>query len=337
MLKKVILGAAAVFAVAGLLVYQSLGQPRGNFQQELFVEIPKGVGTRGIAAILAEKGVIGAPWQFLAARVFRPTARLQAGEYSFARPASVWQVFDRLVRGDVRLYELRVPEGHNLFEIAEEVEKLGWLSKEAFRVAASDPSLIRDLDADARNLEGYLFPSTYRLSRRSTAAQICRMMTDQFRAVWKKLNTTARPHDIVTLASLVEKETGQGSERPMVAAVYKNRLDKGIKLECDPTTIYAALLENRYRGKIYRSDLDNKHPYNTYQNPGLPPGPIANPGEASLRAAIQPAPTDFLFFVAKPDGSGGHNFSQTLRDHTRAVAEYRRAEKRPAQAMAGGR
>lgn len=337
MVKKLILAVLLILGATGLLFYLSLGQPHGTFPNELMVEIPKGAGTRGIAALLAEKGVIASPWHFLAARALRPTARLQAGEYSFAKAASVWQVFDRLVRGDVRLYELRVPEGHNLFEIAEEVEKLGWVSKEGFRVAASDPSLIRDLDPQARNLEGYLFPSTYRLTRRATAAQICKLMTDQFRAVWKKLGSERAPHEVVTLASLVEKETGQGSERPMVAAVYQNRLDKGIKLECDPTTIYAALLDNRYRGKIYRSDLDSKHPYNTYQHPGLPPGPIANPGEASLRAAIQPAQTDFLFFVAKPDGSGGHNFSETLRDHSRAVAEYRRAEKRTAQAMVGGR
>lgn len=123
----------------------------------------------------------------------------------------------------------------------------------------------------------------------------------------------------------------------MVASVYRNRLEQGIKLECDPTTIYAAILENRYRGKIYRSDLDNKHPYNTYQHVGLPPGPIANPGEASLRAAVSPADTDHLFFVAKPDHSGGHNFSQNLRDHARAVALYRSAEKKAAAGMAVGR
>jgi UPF0755 protein len=211
------------------------------------------------------------------------------------------------------------------------VEALGMGSRAAFRAAASDPAPIRDLDPEASSLEGYLFPSTYRLSRKTTPAQICRMMTDQFRAVWKKLDATGnKPRAIVTLASLVEKETGVGEERPIVAAVYKNRLERGIKLECDPTTIYAALLQNRYRGKIYRSDLDSEHPYNTYRHEGLPPGPIANPGEASLRAALMPSNTDYLFFVARPDGSGGHNFSVTMREHSRAVAEYRRGEKKPA-------
>ena len=211
--------------------------------------------------------------------------------------------------------------------MAEAVAALGIGTKESFRAAASDPSPIRDIDPEADTLEGYLFPSTYRLSRRSTVAQVCRLMTDQFRTVWKKLDVTGKPREVVTLASLVEKETGRPEERPRVAAVYKNRLTRGIKLDCDPTTIYAAMLQNRYRGKIYRSDLNSEHPYNTYRHSGLPPGPIANPGEASLRAALMPAETDDLYFVARPDGSGGHNFSQTLREHTRAVAEYRRGRK----------
>ena len=339
MFKKILLAVVAAVAASVAWAAYSLNQPQGGpFPRERCVEIPKGTGTRQIAAVLAREGIIGAPWQLLAVRALRPTARLQAGEYGFSKPATAWQIFDRLVRGDVRLFELRVPEGSNLFDIAEAVEALGLASKEAFRAAASDPSPIRDLDPAATNLEGYLFPSTYRVSRKTTAAQICRLMTDQFRAVWKRLDSTEPPRPIVTMASLVEKETGLPAERPTVAGVYRNRLARGIKLECDPTTIYAALLQDRYRGKIYRSDLDNMHPYNTYRHTGLPPGPIANPGEASLRAALHPAATDHLFFVAKTDGSGGHNFSPTLREHARAVAEYRRAEKRTAApAVARGR
>ena len=334
MLKKLLLAVALLVAATAAWVGYSLGQPQGGvYSAERIVEIPMGTGSRQIAALLADKGVISSHL-FLAVRALRPGVKLQAGEYAFAKPASVWEIFDRLARGDVRLYELRVPEGDNLFDIAETVAALGISSKEAFRAAASDPTPIRDLDPAATNLEGYLFPSTYRISRKTTAAQICRLMTDHFRVVWKKLSPTGKPREIVTLASLVEKETAQPSERPMVAAVYKNRLDRGIKLDCDPTTIYAALLDNRYRGKIYRSDLDNKHPYNTYQHPGLPPGPIANPGEASLRAAIAPANTASLFFVAKPDHSGGHNFSETIREHSRAVAKYRRGEKKAATGMA---
>lgn len=340
MLKKLLLAVIIVTACAAGWVYYALRQPQGApYTQERVVDIPRGTGTRRIAALLAENGVITSEWLFLAARALRPQARLQAGEYAFTRQTSMLEIYDRLVRGDVRMYELRIPEGDNLFQIAEAVEALGFMSKEAFRAAASDPTPIQDIDPKAISLEGYLFPSTYRFTRRATAAQICKMMTDQFRAVWKKLNFKGDAHEIVTLASLVEKETGRPEERPMVAAVYKNRLAAGIKLECDPTTIYAAILENRYRGKIYRSDLDNPHPYNTYQHPGLPPGPIANPGEASLRAAMEPAVSDHLFFVAKPDGSGGHNFSQTLREHSRAVAEYRRGQTKATapQGKAGGR
>ena len=328
MLKKLVLTAVLFGAAGAALVTYSLGQPQGGpYTEERIVEIPKGTGTRQIAALLADKGIISSSWQFLAARALRPGALLQAGEYAFSKPASVRDIFDRLARGDVRLLELRIPEGSNLFDVAEAVAALGIGTKESFRAAASDPSPIRDIDPEADTLEGYLFPSTYRLSRRSTVAQVCRLMTDQFRTVWKKLDVTGKPREVVTLASLVEKETGRPEERPRVAAVYKNRLTRGIKLDCDPTTIYAAMLQNRYRGKIYRSDLNSEHPYNTYRHSGLPPGPIANPGEASLRAALLPAETDDLYFVARPDGSGGHNFSQTLREHTRAVAEYRRGRK----------
>jgi|SoiMethySBSTD1v2_1073268.scaffolds.fasta_scaffold362656_3 UPF0755 protein len=338
MLKK--LSFALALVTIGFIVWvtHQLKQPQGgDFPEERVVEIPKGTGSRQISTLLAEKGVVSSPWLFLTARALRLRTTLQAGEYSFSKPASIWEIFDRIARGDVLLHELRIPEGSNLFDIAEAVEALGMGSKEAFRVAASDPTLIRDIDPEATSLEGYLFPSTYRLSRRTTPAQICRLMTDQFRAVWKKLGAPGKPHELVTLASLVEKETGVDTERPMVAGVYKNRLARGIKLECDPTTIYAAILENRYRGKIHRSDLDNRHPYNTYQHEGLPPGPIANPGEESLRAAIAPADTENIFFVAKPDHSGGHNFSANIHQHSIAVAAYRRGEKKAASGVANGR
>jgi UPF0755 protein len=157
------------------------------------------------------------------------------------------------------------------------------------------------------------------------------MMVNQFRSVWASLDATEDPHRTVTFASLVEKETGIASERPVVAGVYANRLRRGMRLECDPTVIYAALLENRYRGAIYRSDLDRQHPYNTYRTSGLPPGPIASPGAEALRAALRPARTDYLFLVAKPDGSGEHVFSATNTAHNRAVREYRRGRAQAAR------
>ncbi|HLJ45481.1 MAG TPA: endolytic transglycosylase MltG [Bryobacteraceae bacterium] len=311
-------------------IYVSIEQPYRAFEGVTFIELERGTGTRGIAQQLAGKGVIRYPWQFLIVRALRSHAALQAGEYRFDRPASVWTVYDRIARGDVFYYEITVPEGANMFDIASSIEQLGLLSRNDFLAAARDPQLIHDLAPQAPTLEGYLFPSTYRLTRHMTAAQICRLMTDTFRKHWQQLPKPDRPasvHEIVTLASLVEKETGLPDERPTVASVYLNRLRTGMPLDCDPTTIYAALLENRYRGTIYRSDLDSDNAYNTYKHAGLPPGPVANPGAASLRAAIQPADTQYLYFVARPDGSGGHHFSSTMAEHEKAVQAYRRGQR----------
>jgi UPF0755 protein len=200
----------------------------------------------------------------------------------------------------------------------------GIMTEEAFLAAASDPAPIRDLAPEAESLEGYLFPSTYRISHSTTPRELCRMMVEEFRKQWQKLgNGSARSvHQTVTLASLVEEETGVPAERALVAGVFENRLKTGMRLACDPTVIYAARLAKKYRGAIYQSDLERDHPYNTYQRPGLPPGPIASPGSASLAAAVRPADTDFLFFVAKPEG-GGHVFSATTAAHQRAVRRYR--------------
>jgi UPF0755 protein len=251
---------------------------------------------------------------------------LQAGEYRFSSPDSAWHVFDRLVRGDVFYYELTVPEGSNIFDIAVEVDRLGFLRGDEFLKAAHNPALIRDLAPAAPTLEGYLFPSTYRVTRHTSIHQLCAMMVDEFRRQWRSLNPPADidASRVVTLASIVEKETAVAAERPEVASVYSNRLNIGMALDCDPTTIYAALLEQRYRGVIHRSDLASANAYNTYTHSGLPPGPIANPGAASLKAALHPDETNYLYFVAKPDGSGSHQFSVDLAAHNRAVEQYRR-------------
>jgi UPF0755 protein len=318
-----VLGAVALGAA-----WYVLGQPYKGFTGPVFLDIPRGMGTRQIASALASRGVIPSEWHFYAARLLRPGRHVQAGEYQFAREASPWQVYDRLARGDIFYLEVTFPEGSNIFDMAEVVQQTGIIKREEFLKVARDPALIRDLAPGAPSLEGYLFPATYRMTRRTTARQLCRDMTGRFRRAWADVgggkSGKGKTNDLVTLASLVEKETAVASERPLVASVYWNRLKQGVKLDCDPTVIYAALLEGRYRGTIYRSDLDNDHPYNTYRRPGLPPGPIANPGLASLKATLAPAQTSYLYFVAKPDGSGGHNFSNSLSDHNRAVAEYRR-------------
>ena len=217
-----------------------------------------------------------------------------------------------------------MPEGKNMFDIAAAAERLGLFPAAEFLRAARNSASIRDLDPEAPTLEGYLFPNTYRLSRHTTPEHVCRIMTSKFREVWQSLQTDAPVHRIVTLASLVEKEGKLADERPMIASVFLRRLAIGMKLDCDPTTIYAALLRGNYRGVIHRSDLANEDPYNTYQHAGLPPGPIANPGEASLRAVLRPAGGDYLYFVLRPDGSGGHSFSSNLADQAAAVARYRK-------------
>jgi len=317
----------ALAAVAALYLAAALGadfQRRyAGFQGELLLEIPRGATSRQIARLLEHNGVIRREWHFLAARVLRRNETLQAGEYKFDRPASPWEVYDRLVRGDVHFYLLRVPEGANMFEIAQMAARLGLFGEQEFLAAARSTELIRDLAPEAATLEGYLFPATYPLTRRTTAEELCRMMTAKFREVWAELGGGSRVHSTVTLASLIEKETAVAEERPLIASVFWNRLKRGMPLQCDPTTIYAAMLDGRWRGAIYRSDLDRAHPYNTYRVTGLPPGPIANPGRESLEAALRPADTDFTYFVAKADGSGGHTFSASLEAHNRAVWRLR--------------
>lgn len=317
------LGAAAYAAF-------ELKTPYAGFGRETFVDFPKGTNTRQMAAMLQNAGVIRHSWEFLAARAFRPRASLQAGEYRFTQPASVLDVYGRIARGDIFYYELVIPEGDNMFDIAAAVGRLGLFTAREFLDAARDPALIRDLDPQAPTLEGYLFPNTYRLSRYVTPERLCRMMTAKFRAVWHGLHTAAPVHRAVTLASLVEKEGKLPDERPVIASVFANRLAIGMKLDCDPTTIYAALLAGSYRGVIHRSDLDNSSPYNTYQHAGLPPGPIANPGAAAIAAALQPADTPYLYFVARADGSGRHNFSRSLAAQEANIAKYRRATRHPA-------
>lgn len=320
----------------GAAAYLSLGSAYKGFSEPILVDFPKGTSAKDMAAELAHSGVIRYSWQFLLARAVNPGARLQAGEYQFTHADSTWDVFRRIVRGDVFYYELTVPEGSNIFDIASIVGRFDFLNSADFLRAARNPALIRDIAPHATTLEGYLFPSTYRVTRDISVEQLCRMMTGLFRKRWRELQPktgdTPGVNATVTLASLIEKETAIPDERPLVASVYENRLRLGMALDCDPTTIYAALLDQRYRGAIYRSDLNSTNAYNTYQHSGLPPGPIANPGIASLKAALAPADTDYLYFVAKPDGSGRHQFSVTMAEHNRAVLEYRRGVKQQAAA-----
>jgi UPF0755 protein len=321
---KVLLRAAFLFALTGGFLFYRMASPYQGFQGQTFVDIPRGTSTGGIGDLLARSGVVRSRWDFLLARALHRGPVLQAGEYSFKQPATAAEVARRIARGDVFYYELVVPEGKNMFDIGAAAQQLGLFPADRFLAAARDPAMIRDLDPQAPTLEGYLFPDTYKLSRHTTPERLCRIMTTKFRDIWRSLQAADRVHETITLASLVEKEGKLKDERPQIAAVFANRLRIGMKLDCDPTTIYAALLTDHYRGTIYRSDLSSDHPYNTYRHAGLPPGPIANPGLASIRAALEPADSDSLFFVLRPDGSGAHQFSSTIAAHQAAAEKYRR-------------
>ena len=311
--------------IAGGYAVYRLAQPYSGFQGAAFVELPRGTGTAAMADELVKAGVVRSRWDFLMARAVSRTRVLQAGEYKFDHAASPMEVVGRIARGDIFYYELVVPEGRNMFDIAAAAEQLGVFPAAKFLEAARNPASIRDLDPAAPTMEGYLFPDTYRLGRKTTPEQLCHIMSGKFREGWRGLHTEADVHRTVTLASLVEKEGRLAEERPRIAAVFENRLRIGMKLDCDPTTIYAALLDERYRGAIHRSDLDSEQAYNTYRHAGLPPGPIANPGLASMRAALVPADSDSLYFVARGDGSGGHEFSNNIAAHQSAVERYRHA------------
>lgn len=315
----------AGIGLAGFGWFQA-SQPYRGYAGEVLVEIPRGMPTGTIANRLAKEGVIQSPWLFYVARVLRPGLKPQAGEYRFTKAETPFSVLERLTKGEIASYDVVVPEGHNVWDIAAVVARFGYIREQDFLKVALAPGLIRDLDPKAESLEGFLFPSTYRLTRHTTAEQFCRLMTDQFRRQWKAIEGSDKAdiHEIVTMASLIEKESGVPEERPLVSSVYWNRLRKGMRMECDPTTIYAAMLRGRWRGTIYKSDLESDHPYNTYRHKGLPPGPIANPGAASLAAAIHPAESKFIYFVAKGDGTGSHNFAVDFSAHQKNVTSYRR-------------
>lgn len=295
-------------------------------QQTTFFLLRPGWSTRHIARDLQRQGIIHSSAAFLMVDYAKGLRTLKAGEYKFDQPASALEVWRRLTVGDVYARTVVVPEGYNMFDIAEAVQQAGLGSASDFLIAArNDLFLIKDIDPDAKSLEGYLFPDTYQFTRINTSHEIAAAMVHRFRQEAQKIGLLGRSdiHRVVTMASIVEKETADPNERPMVAGVYYNRLNRNMALAADPSVIYAALLTGRYRGTIYESDLQYDSPYNTYKYPGLPPGPIANPGVASLEGAMHPKQTDYLYFVS--DNNGHHRFARDLEEHARNVAAYRKS------------
>ena len=330
---SLLLVALVCAALAAYAVYAPIGPPAGiSDQQAIYVDIAPGTGTQAIAAQLQRAGVLRSRFAFLLLRAVKG-GKLMAGEYRFNHPAPATEVYARILRGDVYTIPLTIPEGYNIFDIAQAVESAGLGSRDAFLAAErSQTALIRDLSPNAPSLEGYLFPDTYRFTHHTTPAQMLAAMVKRFRQVAAQIGLTANPGQdpasTVILASFIEKEVNQDSERPLVASVFTNRLAQGMPLATDPSVIYAALLDGHYRGAIYASDLQSDSPYNTYRQTGLPPGPICNPGIAALKAALAPATTSYLYFVA--DAQGHSRFSATLKQHSQQVQVYRRALRHPA-------
>jgi len=298
-------------------------------QTETFVELPPGSSATQIGRQLEAAGVVRSQYGFDLLRLWKH-GRLRAGEYRFDHPATAVEVYGRIARGDVYTKTLVIPEGSNIFDIAARVEEQGFGTRKAFEDAAvKRVGLVADLDPGARSLEGYLFPDTYRFARKTTPEQICAVMVRRFRTVANQLELNGNMHRVVTIASLVERETAVDRERPMVASVFMNRLAKNIPLMTDPSVIYGLELEGKWSGVLHKSDMTHNTAYNTYLHGGLPPGPVANPGVRSLRAAMRPAETDYLYFVAAgADAQGRSQFSSTLDEHDRQVAAYRKAVKK---------
>ena len=316
--------ALAAGAGAWWIYSRTVESYRGYTGPEVFVEIPSGTGPVGIGDRLVAAGVVRDALTFRAALLISGRARaLKAGEYRFDQPMHALDVIDKIARGDVYKRLLTFREGLTIAEMAQVFEDRGFGTRDAFTQAANNVALIGDLDPQAKDLEGYLFPETYSLPRNTPAAVVVEQMvagfknalTEPMRAAAKEQGFTIR--QLVTLASLVEKETAAAEERPIVAAVYRNRVKINMGMQADPTVIYALQKAGQYRGNLTRENLQFDSPYNTYRYPGLPPGPIAAPGRASLAAAARPADVDYLYFVSRNDGT--HVFATTLAQHNKNV------------------
>lgn len=322
--------AAAAGGVLAFYVRDELNAP--GPAEGMVLEIPRGLGARGVVDLLAEKNLIRDRYLTLGYLFYTRTYdKLKAGEYIFERHMTIPEVVHKITLGIVYLHKFTVPEGLTVKETAKKWEEQGFGTAADFLLAAGGSvDLARDVDEKATSVEGYLFPETYSFTARTTARQAITSMIDRFRQMVERLQQTVPAsgwprglHDTTVVASLIETEAAHSDERPIIASVYLNRLGRNILLQCDPTVIYALDLANRYRGALTLADLRFESPYNTYVKPGLPPGPITNPGYPSLLAAVQPASTKYLFFVRTAQGR--HAFSETLAAHNRAVAAYRRS------------
>lgn len=335
-MKRVCILAGAVLvlwagAVTLRLMHYWTQPSRPDFTVEASLDIPEGSSLKKIAALLEARGIIREPWLFtLIARLKKSENRIQAGEYCLHLPLAPCDVLEKLVRGEVLMVRITIPEGSTIFDVARIFEKSGLARADAIMQKATDPGFVRSFGYDNESLEGFLFPDTYAFKRKTEPETLLRRMVKRFGEVAGREirhngdNGTLSLRDTVILASLVEKETPLQSEKPIIAAVFFNRLRKGMRLECDPTVVYGVKLEDpQFQGRLRKKHLLKATRYNTYQISGLPHGPICNPGLDSIRAVLRPASVGYLFFVSRNDGT--HQFSLTLEEHEAAVQKYQRS------------
>ncbi len=323
MFKKILVGLLILGLYAGGW-YLELLEPPSSKPQPQVVYIPPGTSVAEVAQILKERGLIRNRWVFLLEALRQGVLyRLKAGEYQLSPHQSLREILTLLAEGRVITHIVTIPEGANLWEVARLLSKSGLVDKKTFLDLAFKEEWIRHLGVPGPSLEGFLFPDTYYLIKGMSAEEIIQKMVSRFWEVWRKYEARAQElglsvYEVVILASIVEKEAVLSREKPLIAAVYWNRLKRGMPLQADPTVRYAL---RRFRGRLYYKHLRVRDPYNTYRYPGLPPTPIANPGEESIKAVLYPAPVPYLYFVSKGDGS--HHFSKTYQEHLRAVRRYR--------------
>ena len=327
----IVLFAIAGLAAVGFWLRSELETPYYGAQDtETYIDVPRGANTSEIADLLVNAGILHRRLPFrLYLRFTGMGRRIQAGEYRFSEVATPGQIIQRLVRGDVYYRSVTVPEGLTAEETIELLAKNGLGNPAELEQALLKTNWIHDLDPKAKNLEGYLFPETYRFGRKADSETIIKSMVDQFRIRIARLLSSSPPDTgwnvsrIVILASMIEKEVKKPEEGPLVASVLINRLRKGIPPACDATIIYAMKLAGIYKGRLRKADLAMESPYNSYLHQGLPPGPICNPGEGSLRAALNPADTDYYYYVSRNDGT--HQFSKDLQSHLNAVNRFQKS------------
>lgn len=325
------IAAAAFFAGAlflgGLAAYLAWDwrTPAAPPESPVMLTVPRGMKAGQVAEAVVREGLVRSRFSFKAAfALYGNPRKIRAGTYRFDGPMTPLQIIDKFNRGDVVYLKVTIPEGLRKEEVAKVLADAGLGSRDALLAAAADPSPIRDLDPGAPDLEGYLFPETYLLDPGLSEKAVISALVRGFRGWWERRGAaSSQPREVVTLASLVEKETASAPERPLVAGVFANRLRLGMPLQTDPSIVYAQERAGVYRGFLTREDWAYPSPFNTYLHAGLPPGPICSPGLASLEAALHPQDTPFLYFVAKGDGT--HAFGRTLQEHNANVARYRRA------------